>query len=68
MISAEHAALVAPSVESFADRTGLILEVESHEVVTDLLANLRHWCDLNHVNFKQALEDAEAHYQAERGK
>lgn len=34
-------------------------------VVTDMLTDLRHWCDCYAVDFEQALSMSEIHYEAE---
>lgn len=36
-------------------------------IVADLLADLAHWCDRNHVDLPSALTHAARHYQAETG-
>ena len=62
-----EAALIA-----FAQRTGLAKETLGDKedpflIVSDLLADLAHWCDHNQVDLPSALAHAARHYQAETG-
>lgn len=34
--------------------------------ITDLLTDLRHWCEANGVSFHDAVEMSSKHYEAER--
>ena len=56
----------------FAQRTGLATETLGDKedpflIVSDLLADLAHWCDRNHVDLPSVLAHANRHYQAETG-
>lgn len=56
----------------FAQRTGLAKETLGDKedpflIVSDLLADLAHWCDLNHIDLPAALAHAARHYNAETG-
>ena len=56
----------------FAQRTGLAKETLGDKedpflIVSDLLADLAHWCDRSHVDLPSALAHAARHYQAETG-
>jgi hypothetical protein len=56
----------------FAQRTGLAQETLGDKedpflIVSDLLADLAHWCDLNRVDLPSALTHAARHYHAETG-
>lgn len=56
----------------FAQRTGLVKETLGDEeapflIISDLLADVAHWCDRNHVDLPAALAHAARHYQAETG-
>jgi hypothetical protein len=61
---------------AFAQRTGLAKETvgdkeDSFFIISDLLADLAHWCDRNEVDLPSALIHAAEHYRAEtngRGK
>ena len=64
------------AVVSFASVTGLRgdIEVDPETVLTDLLADLMHWCDVQKasgcmpepIDFESALERARDHYGEER--
>ncbi|OAI57304.1 hypothetical protein AYO50_01710 [Acidobacteria bacterium SCGC AG-212-P17] len=54
----------------FAQRTGLAKETLGDKedpflIVSDLLADLAHWCDRNHMDLPAALAHATSHYRAE---
>jgi hypothetical protein len=34
--------------------------------IQDLLTDLRHFCDIKKINFREALMEADTHYNAER--
>ena len=61
---------------TFAQRTGLAKEIVGDKedrffIISDLLADLAHWCDRNEVDLPSALIHAAEHYRAEtngRGK
>lgn len=53
------------ALENFGEATGLSMIHEKECVVTDLLCDLRHWCDRNEVDFEGSLRMAEMHYEAE---
>ncbi len=61
---------------AFAQRTGLAKEIVGDKedrffIISDLLADLAHWCDRNEVDLPSALIHAAEHYRAEtngRGK
>ena len=37
------------------------------DTITDLLTDLRHWCDAQNVDFARSLERSQLHHQAEAG-
>jgi hypothetical protein len=49
------------ALQSFMDCTGS----DQEDALSDLLADLRHWCDRNNDDFDAALERARGHYEAE---
>ncbi|HEY4679036.1 MAG TPA: hypothetical protein VIJ01_17855 [Candidatus Angelobacter sp.] len=61
---------------AFAQRTGLAKEIVGDKedrffIISDLLADLAHWCDRHEVDLPAALVHAAQHYRAEtngRGK
>ena len=62
-----EAALIA-----FCKQTGVISsslgeKEEAFLIVADLLADLAHWCDRNHVDLPSAWTHAARHYGAETG-
>lgn len=52
---------IGAAVESLGDSEDAIL------VVSDLLADLAHWCDLHDVSLTSGLAKATSYYQAETG-
>jgi hypothetical protein len=72
----ERASWAEAALLAFAQRTGLAKEIvgdkEDHFfIISDLLADLAHWCDRNEVDLPAALIHAAEHYRAEtngRGK
>ncbi len=55
------------ALDSFAKLTNSTAELraETREVLTDLLADLMHYCDARQVDFASALERARRHYVEE---
>lgn len=43
----------------------IITDTDDGDVLVDFLADIRHWCDLKSIDFDQALESANHHYEAE---
>ena len=57
---------------AFAQRTGLAREIIGDKedpffIISDLLADLAHWCDRHQVDLPSALAHAARHYHAETG-
>lgn len=55
---------------AFAQRTGLAKEIvgdkeDAFFIISDLLADLAHWCDRHEVDLPAALTHAAQHYGAE---
>ena len=55
---------------AFAQRTGQAKEIVGNKedrffIISDLLADLAHWCDRNEVDLPSALIHAAEHYRAE---
>ncbi|MBZ5489996.1 MAG: hypothetical protein LAO76_03575 [Acidobacteriia bacterium] len=55
---------------AFAQRTGLAKETVGDKedrflIISDLLADLGHWCDRNEIDLPEALKHAAQHYHAE---
>lgn len=51
------------AIKAFRDQTGCDLE----DAISDLLADIGHWCDRNGMNFQDELSRASMHYGAETG-
>ena len=51
----------ASAIDDFGQQTGTDLE----DAVSDLLADLMHWCDRNGQDFEHELRRARQHYEAE---
>ena len=52
------------ALQAFMKETGVEFEVDA---LSDLLADLMHWCDRNQTDFNTELERARYHYAAETG-
>jgi hypothetical protein len=70
--NAERASWAEAALIAFAQRTGLAKEALGDKedpflIVSDLLADLAHWCDCNRVDLPSVLAHAARHYQAETG-
>jgi hypothetical protein len=68
----ERASWAEAALTAFRKQTGVISgsledKEEASLIVADLLADLAHWCDRNHVDLASALAHAARHYQAETG-
>jgi len=68
----ERASWAEAALLSFAQRTGLAKEMLGDKedpflIVSDLLADLAHWCDRHNVDLPSALVHAARHYDAETG-
>lgn len=54
------------AIDAFAVITNMAFAGEDDEtILSDLLADLHHWCDRNGVNFATCCARAEHHYEAE---
>lgn len=40
--------------------------LDNDEALTDLLTNILHWCDREHVSFQRAFNNARMHHEAEK--
>lgn len=58
---AARAALVA-----FGKVKGQTLKYEARDMVTDILADLQHFCQVKGIDFEDRLQSANEHYQAEK--
>jgi len=58
-----HAATsrIAPAVRTYARQTG-----PEHRAITDMLVDLRHYCDSKGLAFEKLNAEAHAHYQDEK--
>lgn len=68
----ERASWADVALVAFSQRTGAVsdwmgTDKERSLVVTDLLADLAHWCDRNNVDMQAAIQRATNHYQTETG-
>jgi hypothetical protein len=68
----EHASWAEAALLVFAQRTGMAEAVvggkeDAFFVVSDLLADLGHWCDRHQVDLAAVLVHAAKHYLAETG-
>jgi hypothetical protein len=68
----KRASWAEAALMAFCKQTGVISsslgdKEEAFLIVADLLADLAHWCDRNHVDLPAALAHAARHYQAETG-
>ncbi len=66
----ERASWAEAALLAFAQRTGMAKEMvgdkeEAFFIVSDLLADLGHWCDRHQVDLAAALVHAAHHYSAE---
>lgn len=62
----ERAEWAASAVDAFADITNMRNAGEDDEtILTDLLADLRHWADREGIDWKAVVTTAEMHYDAE---
>lgn len=52
------------AIRAFAIHTGMVEEPDD-DIVPDLLADLMHWCDRNHLSFDELLRRARNHYAEE---
>ncbi|HEV7676028.1 MAG TPA: hypothetical protein VGQ12_15970 [Candidatus Angelobacter sp.] len=70
--NSERASWAEAALIAFCKQTGVISsslgdKEEALLIVADLLADLAHWCDRNHVDLPSALMHAARRYQAETG-
>ncbi len=68
----QRASWAEAAILAFGQRTGAIAKAigdreEPFLIVTDLLADLAHWCDRNEVDLQATIRDASRHYQTETG-
>jgi hypothetical protein len=68
----ERASWAEIALLAFGQRTGLLKErIGDNEdlffIISDLLADLAHWCDRHHVDLSTAITHAAQHYDAETG-
>jgi len=68
----ERASWAEAALLAFAQRTGLAKELLGDKedpflILSDLLADLAHWCDRHGVDLPSALIHAAQHYLAETG-
>jgi len=61
----QYCELIAPALETYAGLTGLGDPNLDQSVVTDLLADLRHWCDKQGWCFNDLSRQGYKHYLAE---
>ena len=66
----QRAAWAEEALLAFGRRIGVAVENQGDSeaallLVSDLLADLAHWCDLHNVSFASALTKATGYYQAE---
>ena len=66
----ERASWAETALLAFAHRTGMAREIvgdkeDAFFIVSDLLADLGHWCDRHQVSLAEALAHAAKHYRAE---
>ena len=52
-------------IADIADAYECISGADQLDIATDLLADLRHWCRANQINFDHALHRAGRHFDAE---
>ena len=69
----ERASWAEAALLSFAQRMGLAKEMLGDKedpflIVSDLLADLAHWCDRHKIDLPTALVHAARHYHAETGR
>jgi len=54
------------AIQTFVDITGLDTEADGFDTtLSDLLADIAHFCDRNDLSFHDLLDRAQRHYQAE---
>jgi len=58
----DRAAWAGDAIDAFARTTGVD---DPDDAVSDLIADLRHWCDRNGVEFEEAVRRAAHHYETE---
>jgi hypothetical protein len=68
----ERASWAETALLAFGRRTGTIKQVvgdadDPFQILSDLMADIAHWCDRSNVNLPSALEHATWHYLAETG-
>ena len=68
----ERASWAEVALLAYGQRTGVAGEQVGDDgdqflIVSDLLADLGHWCDRHDVNMRSALAHAAKHYHAETG-
>ena len=68
----ERASWAEVALLAYGQRTGVVGEQVGDDedpflIVSDLLADLAHWCDRNDVDLPSALAHAAKHYVAETG-
>ena len=63
--NAERRAQAAEALDCFAKQAGDEL-ASDEERLTDLLADLLHWCTAEEVHFDKCLRMARGHFEAER--
>lgn len=68
----ERASWAEVGLLAFGQRTGMAHEAVGDDedpflIVSDLLADLAHWCDRNGVDMQAAIRHATKHYQTETG-
>jgi len=68
----ERASWAEVGLLAYGQRTGTVGEKVGDDedpslIVTDLLADIAHWCDRNNVDLQSALESATKYYQTETG-
>lgn len=61
----EHLDQIRPVLELYGEITGLGAPELDDAIVSDLIADLRHWCDKYGWNFAQLESRALSHYLAE---
>lgn len=59
----DRAAWAGTALDTFQEATG----TDPEDAVSDLIADLHHWCDRNGIDFNRELERAAFHYDAETG-
>ena len=59
----DRASWAGAAIEAFIVETG----TDEEDALSDLLADLMHWCDRNNYDMDAALERSRGHYEAETG-